>query len=429
MGKYKLSRLAEELSTSSISNLSEKIDEKNKAGEKTFNCTLGDFCPENFPIPHELEEEIIKAYRKKNTNYPFVGGMKELRTAISSHIKEHGNFSYKPNEVIVASGARPLIYLLFKVLLDPGDKVIYTAPTWNTQHFIHLADANQIVIQAKPENDFMISSKEIIPHIKEATLITINSPLNPSGTVLKQDEMKKIFNLVAEENKTRIKNNKKPLYIFFDIIYWLVTYNENKGYSDLMLDPKIRDYVIFIDGMSKCFAATGVRVGWAFGPQTIIDKMRSILSHLGAWTPKPEQVGTAKYLKNRTAVSSFLNRFKEEVLTRLNIFYETIKKLKSQGYKVDAIAPQGAIYLSIKFDLVGSKTPDGKILKSVSEASDYLLDKAKLGIVPFYYFGMDESLPWFRLSVGTCSIEDAKLACRYIEDAIKKLDQSPNPDQ
>ena len=145
MHDLKLSKLAEGLSSFAISNLSEKIDEKNKQGEKIFNCTLGDFYPEHFPIPKKLESEIINAYREKHTNYPYVGGMEELRVAIAKHIKLHGCFDYKPSEIVVTSGARPLIYLLFKTLLDPGEKVIYTAPSWNTQHFIHLSNAEPIV--------------------------------------------------------------------------------------------------------------------------------------------------------------------------------------------------------------------------------------------------------------------------------------------
>jgi aspartate aminotransferase len=302
MSKLKLSTLAEGLNSSSfavpVSRLSEKVDEKIHQGEKIFNCTLGDFSPKHFPIPQELENEIIKAYREKQTNYPFIGGMKELRVAIANHIKVFGQFNYEPDEIIVASGARPLIYLLFKTLVNPGEKVIYTTPTWNNQYFIYLADTQPIVINTKPENDFMPTAQDLKPHLKEASLITINSPLNPSGTTFNHPALKEIFDLVVEENKLRIQHNKKPIYIFFDIIYWLLTYNDIKCNNPILLNPNIADYVVFVDGLSKCFAATGVRLGWAFGPKAIIDKMRSMLAHIGAWAPKPEQIGTAKYLQN-----------------------------------------------------------------------------------------------------------------------------------
>ena len=305
--------------------------------------------------------------------------------------------------------------------MNPREKVIYTAPTWNNQYFIHLADSTPIVINTKQENDFMPTAQDLKPHIKEAALITINSPLNPSGTTFDHPALKEIFDLVIEENKLRVQNNQKPLYIFFDIIYWLLTYNDIKCSNPVLLNPDIADYVVFVDGLSKCFAATGVRLGWAFGPKTIIEKMRSMLAHLGAWAPKPEQIGTARYLQQHDEVANFLDSFKNEILTRLNIFYNTIQDLKKTGYKVDAIAPQGAIYLSIKLDLVGAKTKNNTTLKTVDDTFAYLLEDAKVAVVPFHYFGMKNSTPWFRLSVGTCSIDDAKIAAEQIKQSIQKL--------
>ena len=421
MKNLKLSRLAENLTSLAISKLSEKIEEKNRLGKGIFNFTLGDFSPKHFAIPSGLEKEIITAYREKHTNYPFVGGMQELRVAIAKHIKLHGQFDYKPDEIIVASGSRPLIYLLFRTLVDPGEKIIYTVPSWNNQHYIYLAGATPIVITTKPENNFLITAEELKPHIKKATLITINSPLNPSGTIFNPKTLKEIFDLIVAENSIRIRNKQKPLYVFFDIIYWLLIYGKNKYTNPITLNKKIRDYVVFVDGISKCFAATGVRLGWAFGSKSIIEKMRPMLAHLGAWAPKPEQIGTARYLQKHLEVTGFLNEFKKGILLRLNIFYAAIQELKTSGYKVDVIEPQGAIYLSIKFDLIGAKTHNNKILKTVDDILAYLLDYTKVAVVPFYFFGMKKNLPWFRLSVGTCSIAEAKKAAHRIGQSIKNL--------
>jgi aspartate aminotransferase len=417
----KLSKLATEMISTSISGLSEKIDEKREKGQSIFNFTLGDFSPTHFPIPALLEEEIINAYRQKQTNYPFVGGMRILREAIAKHIKRFGDFDYQPDEIIVTSGARPLTYLLFRMVVNPGEKIIYTVPSWNNQHYIYLANAKPIVITASPENNFLITAKDLKPHIKKAALITMNSPLNPSGTIFDRKTLKEIFDLVVVENKRRILKKQKPIYIFFDIIYWLLIYNEKKYQNPLKLNKKIKDYVIFIDGISKCFASTGVRVGWAFGPKPIIAKMRTMLADLGAWTPKPEQMGTARFLQNNQAVTNFMTHFKKEIYNRLNIFYTTIQDLKSQGYKVDAITPQGALYLSIKFDLIGAKTRNNKMLNDIDDVLNYLLEEAKIGIVPFYFFGIKKTLPWFRLSVGTCSMDEAKQACEWIKKAVTSL--------
>lgn len=424
-----LSKLAENLTSLAISNLSEKIDERNRKGHDIFNFTIGDFCPKHFTIPLGLETGIIKAYREKLTNYPYVGGMHDLRVAVAKHIKQRGQFDYKPEEIIVTSGARPLIYLLFKTLVDPGEKVIYTVPSWNNQHFIYLADAAPIIITAKPENNFLITAEQLKPHLKKAVLITLNSPANPSGTIFDNKTLKEIFDLVVAENKNRLRKKQKPLYIFFDIIYWLLVHNGKKYKNPITLNKKIRDYVVFVDGISKCFAATGVRVGWAFGPKPIIEKMRSMLAHLGAWAPKPEQVATARYLQKHGEVTSFLKQFKKGILTRLNIIYTTIQKLKNAGYKVDAIEPQGAMYLSVKLDLFGAKTSDNKILATIDDILNFLLDDIQIALVPFYFFGMEKNLPWFRLSVGTCSINEAKIAAKRIEKSVRNLASQQRPCQ
>lgn len=421
MSNLKLSLLAEGLTTRSVNKLSELVDKKNQEGEKVYNFTLGDFLPNVFPIPEKLEQEIINGYLNKHTNYSYVGGVEKLRTAIANHLKFFGQFDYQKDEIIAASGARPLIYLLFQALLDPKDKIIYTVPSWNTQYFIYMANAEPIVITTKPQNDFLITPDDLKPHLKEAVLININSPLNPGGTIMDNKTLKGIFDLIVAENEDRIKHNKKPLYIFFDIIYWLLIYNEKKFTNPIKLNPKIRDYVIFIDGISKCFAATGVRVGWAFGPKIIIEKMRNILSHIGAWAPQPEQVGTANFLADHQAVSIFLEKFKKEISTRLNIFYDTMCKLKERGLPVDAIKPQGALYLSLKLDILGAKTPGNKTLSTIDDVLEYLIDEAKMAVVPFHLFGMEEDSCWYRLSVGTCSIDDARQASASLTNAMRNL--------
>ena len=419
--KNQLSRLATKLTSLSISKLSEKVEERRAKGETIFNFTLGDFAPKHFPIPTKLKAEIIKAYQEKHTNYSFVGGILELRKAIAQHIKLHGQFNYKPEEIIVASGARPLIYLLFRTLVDPKEKIIYTAPSWNTEYFIYLTGAVPIRIRTEAKNNFLPKASELKPHLKNAVLISFNSPANPSGTMFDQKTLKEILDLIVIENRARAHKKQKPLYIFFDIIYWLLIYNGSSYKNPTLLNKEIKDYTIFVDGISKCFAATGVRVGWAFGAQMIIEKMRSMLSHIGAWAPKPEQVGTAKFLNDNRAVTSFLASFKKELLARLNIFYTIIQKLKTDGYPVDAISPQGALYLSIKLDLIGLKARNNRRLINVDEILTLLIKDSGIALVPFHLFGMPKNLPWFRLSVGTCSISEAKLAAERLRQLVISL--------
>src|SRR6201999_2904121 len=132
-------------------------------------------------------------------------------------------------------------------------------------------------------------------------------------------------------------------------------------------------YTIFIDGASKCFASTGVRVGWGFGPAHVVDNMKAIVGHMGAWAPKAEQVAMANFLTNDAPVNAFLAKLKGNIQASLNALYEGFTQLKAEGFKVDAIEPMGAIYLTVKIDYSGKTTPDGDLLKTATDINSYLI--------------------------------------------------------
>jgi aspartate aminotransferase len=183
----------------------------------------------------------------------------------------------------------------------------------------------------------------------------------------------------------------------------------------------MREYTIFIDAISKVFAATGVRVGWSMGPATVISKMKAILTHIGAWAPMAEQKAVAYYLGNREGIKKYLSHFKSEIEERLHHIYKGFMQLKSEGFSIDAIAPEAAIYLTIKIDLVGKKTKDGKVLADQSEVTAYVLNTAGLAVVPFYAFGADKSSAWYRLSVGTCKKNEIEEMIGKLREALQKL--------
>lgn len=416
----KLSHLSETLIGSEIVKLGGEIREKIRQGERIYNFTVGDFDPSIFPIPKELEDAIVEAYRKHFTNYPAAEGNLDLREAIHSFIKDEEGLDYGTNEILVASGGRPLIYAVFRAICDKEDKVIYAVPSWNNNHYTHFIGGEHIVIEAKASTNFMPTADDIRPFVKEATLISLCSPQNPTGTTFKKEELEAICDLVIEEN-TRRGEGEKKLYVMYDQMYWHLTYGSIQHYNPVSLRPEMREYTIFIDAISKVFAATGVRVGWSMGPATVINKMKAILTHIGAWAPMAEQKAVAYYLGNREGIKKYLSHFKAEIEERLRRIYDGFQQLKSEGLSADAIAPEAAIYLTIKIDLVGKKTPDGKILADQSEVTAYVLNAAGLAVVPFYAFGADRSSAWYRLSVGTCKKEEIEEMIGKLREALKKL--------
>ncbi len=354
----KLSRLAETLIGSEIVRLGADIRAKIQKGEKIYNFTIGDFDSSIFPIPKELENQIVAAYRDKFTTYPPAEGILALRESVATFIKEREGLDFKTNEILIAAGGRPLIYTLYRALVDKGDKVIYSVPSWNNNHYVHFTEGQHVVIEATMENNFMPSADDIKPHIQDAVLLALCSPLNPTGTVFKKEELEKICDMVLEENKRRGDDEKK-LYVMYDQMYWTLTFGDTVHYNPVSLRPEMKDYTIFIDGISKAFAATGVRVGWALGPEHVLSKMKAINSHVGAWSPMAEQHATAKFLRETDIIDTYLLKYKKELEERLETIYEGFQQLKSEGFSVDACAPQAAIYLTIQINLVGKKTNDG----------------------------------------------------------------------
>lgn len=416
----KVSELAQNLIGSEIIKLAGEINEKIKQGSSVYNFTIGDFNPALFPIPDELKAEIVKAYEDNQTNYPAAEGVVELREAVSSFLKDYGNLNYSKNEILIAGGARPVIYAIYQAIVNPGDKVIFPVPSWNNNHYTYLSRAQQVMIEALPENNFMPTAAEIQPHLKDASLLALCSPLNPTGTVFSKEQLEEICDIVLAENKRR-GPDAKPLYVMYDQIYWLLTIGDTQHYDPVTLRPEMRPYTIFVDGISKGFAATGVRVGWAYGPENVINKMKSILGHVGAWSPKAEQVATTHFLNNKAAVDAYLKWIKETVQLRFDAFYKGFMQLKSEGFAVDAIVPQAAIYMTIKFDLKGKKTADGKVLESMDDVTSYILNEAGFAVVPFFAFGSSRESVWYRLSVGTSKMEDIPSIFDRLRNALKKL--------
>ncbi len=415
----KVSRLANTLIGSEIIKIGNEVNDMKRKGAQIANLTIGDFDSSIFPIPTDLKDEIIAAYNQGHTNYPPADGILALRETVTELLLDRYELNYGPQNILVAGGSRPLIYATYLALIDPGDKVVYPAPSWNNNHYCHLSSANGVAVVTTVENNFMPTAAQLKPHLKGATLLALCSPLNPTGTMFTQQQLEEICDAVIEENNSRTAD-EKPLYIMYDQIYSLLTFGK-AHVNPVSLRPQLADYTIYIDGISKCLAATGVRVGWAFGPENIISKMKSLLGHIGAWAPKAEQVAVANYFKPKLGVDEFLNGFKTQIQSSLDELYQGFQLLKQEGFAVDAVVPMGAIYLTLKIDYIGKTTPDGKVLTNSADVNFYLIKEAGTALVPFSAFGNDENMPWFRASIGGCSLQDIKDMLPRIKAALSRL--------
>ncbi|AZI32070.1 pyridoxal phosphate-dependent aminotransferase [Kaistella carnis] len=415
----KVSKLAANLIGSEIIKIGNQVNDMKSQGAEIANLTIGDLNSNIYPIPDLLKEEIQKAYQNNLTNYPPANGLLSLRKAISKDIKNRWNLDYSENDILVAGGSRPLIYAAFKTIVDANDKVIYPVPSWNNNHYSYLTEAQKIEVETSVENNFLPTAADIKPHIKGAVLIALCSPLNPTGTMFTKQQLAEICELIIEENKSR-GEGEKPLYLMYDQIYAMLTFG-GEHYDPVTLYPELKEFTIYIDGASKCFAATGVRVGWSFGPSVVIDKMKALLGHIGAWAPKPEQEAVSVLLNHPEKVDEFVNHFKGEIAESLTVLHNGIQDLKNEGFSVESIQPMGALYLTVKLDYIGKTKPDGSLIKDSSDLVFYLIEEAGIALVPFSAFGNSRNMPWFRASAGGVSLDEIKNMLPRLKDALQKL--------
>ncbi len=413
-----LSSLARGVIGSEILRIAAEIRALKAKGASICNLTVGDFDPAYFPIPQALLEGTRAALAEGHTNYPPSDGVPVLREAVVRFYERELGLKYPVDSVLVAGGARPLLYGAYKTLIDPGDVAIYPVPSWNNNHYSYLSGAKAVELPVTAESNFFPTAEQIRPHAKGARMLCINSPLNPTGTVIDADELRKIAELVVEENERRQGTGERPFWFVYDQVYWTLTFGGAKHHTPVELCPAVAPFTLLLDAISKAFCATGMRVGWAVMPPAVRKRMADILGHVGAWAPKAEQVAAAALLDAPEARKTYQDDMKAQVRARLDALHAGFSDMKRDGYAVDAIAPQGAIYLSVRFDLFG-KTLGGKTISTNDDIRKLLLESAGLAVVPFQAFGLRGDTGWFRLSVGACSMGDIAAAFPRLREILR----------
>jgi aspartate aminotransferase len=417
LNEESLSAKALGMQSSKILTISYAVRERIAAGAPVTQFTVGDFNPQHFNVPPELKQWAKDALDHNQTNYPPADGLLELRTAVSEHYERQFNLKYPVSSVVVGSGARPVLYAAYQCLISPGEKVLAPTPGWNNDNFTYLVDGQLHTVPSKPEDGFMPTADGLRPHLEGTRLIIICSPMNPTGTVIRQQQLEEICDLILEENARRQAEGKRLLYLIYDHVYYMLTFDGHTHLTPPQVRPEMARYTLFSDAISKCFAATGLRVGWMVGPPHIVAKVKALMTHMGAWGPRPEQLATSKLLRDPDAIQRFLNGFKAQVKERLDLLYSTFSRLKKEGLPVDVIAPEGAMYLSVKLDLLGKEG-----FETVNDIRTFLLEKADCAVIPFDCFGDTVNLGWMRFSVGAVSVQDVKDCMIKVERALKSLD-------
>lgn len=399
-----LSPLARGLIGSEVLRIAAEVRALVASGKPVCNLTVGDFDPREFSPPEPLMRGIERALAAGHTNYPPSNGVLELRQAAVRFLKREFGLDYPVESVLVAGGARPLIYATYRALVAPGESVAYPVPSWNNNHYCYLTGARGIPIEVTRESNFHPTPAQVRALLPQIRLLALNTPLNPTGTVMDPGVLAEIARDMVEENARRRARQVAPVFLMYDQVYWALEFDRERPVTPAGLVPEVAPYTIMLDAISKSLAATGLRVGWSVAAPAVTQAMSDLLGHVGAWAPKAEQMATAAFLDDADGFATFRRDMHRKLRERLGLLHEELTRMRELGLPVEAIEPEGTIYLSARFDLFGRRI-GGREIQTNEDIRRLLLESAQIAVVPFQAFGLVREDGWMRLSVGAASVE------------------------
>lgn len=415
------SPLAWHMEDSRIRHIAGEVWDLQAKGVPVCNLTIGDFSARQFPVPATFLDRMTEEARAGQTNYTPSDGIPEIKKAVAAQYARELGIDYGPESVLVGAGARPVMFAIFQCFVEKGDGFAYGVPSWNTQYYVYLSQARGLPIRTTAASRFLPTAEQVSQVLPQARILCLNSPLNPTGTAYRADELEKVCRVILEENQRRQRVGARPCLFVFDQVYWTLTGAGQTHVHPLALVPELAPWTLYIDGISKSLAATGLRVGWAVVPPYLKAPLRYFMGHIGGFAPRPEQRATAAYLSDPDTVAADRARMNAGIRQRLARLVEATLALQAEGLPVEIIPPEGGIYLSIRFNLHGRVTPDGTVLDSNEAIRRYLLHTARFAVVPFQAFDLEEETGWFRTSVGTIGMDELDGVMDRVRGAIKAL--------
>ena len=411
-----LSRLAQGMIGSEVLRIAAEVRAAQAAGKEILNLTVGDFDPREFPLPVKLVEGIERALRAGHSNYPPSNGIPELRKSVVEFYRRELKLDYPVDSVIVAGGARPLIYGTYRVILDPGETAVFPVPSWNNNHYAYLTGARPLLLEVSREHGFHPTAEQIAAVLPEARLVALCSPSNPTGTAMRAETLAAISRAIVGENEKREAARKRPVFLMFDQVYWATEFGGGDPVTPPALVPEVAPYTILIDAISKSLAATGLRVGWALAHPAVTARLSDFLGHVGAWAPKPEQVATAEFLGDAAAFGEHRLEMERRLRERLDALYAGFIALRDRGLPVDAVSPEGTLYLSVR--IMPGGMVKGRALHTNEDVRKLLLEEAGIAVVPFQAFALAREDGWMRLSVGAVSMAAIEKGLARLADVL-----------
>ena len=399
----KLSKNLENIPPSATVTMTQLARELKNQGKDVVSLSAGE---PDFDTPDHIKEAAIDAINRGETKYTAVDGIDELKEAIIKKFKNDNNLNFLKENISVAPGGKTIIYNAMMATLNPGDEVIIAAPYWvSYPDIVKLASGTPIIIKAKEENNFKISADDLEKNItKKTKWIIINSPSNPTGEVYSKAELTSLAKVIEKH---------PDLYILSDDIYEYLLYRGSEKFSTIAeIDPEVAKRTITMNGVSKAYSMTGWRIGYCAGPKKIIDAMRKLQSQS---TSNPSSISQWAAVEALNGKKEFLKDWLLSFEERRDMVVDMINS--ANGLK--CLKPKGAFYVYPSCnDIIGKKTPDGRIIKNDKDFAMSLLESKSISVVHGEAFGLS---PYFRISYAT-SMKKLKVACNRIIEFCDELE-------
>jgi aspartate aminotransferase len=379
------------LPPSAILAVAEEVRAHRAQGHDVLDLSIGDFGPEQ-RCPPLLLAATSAALAAGETRYPSPAGQPRLREAIAALYAAELGWPVRADDLLVATGARPLIFAAYATLVRPGEVVLDPQPSWSTDAYAALVGARRVEIPGDAATGFLPRPAQLAPHLPAARLLSLCSPGNPTGATFEASTLAEICALVRDENRARTRRGQTPLFLLWDQVYWQTLVRPQAYAHPLVLCPELAPHTVVIDGGSKgVSAATGLRVGWgAVAAPAVRARMRDLLDHVGTWAPTPLQSGFAALLESGDERHRHRAALAAELALRRGRVVEQIRALSSHGWPFEVLDAAAGFYVAARLALPGE---DGET------ARRRLLARGGLAVVPFAAFGLAGS-PWCRLAVA-----------------------------
>ena len=399
----KLSKNLEKIAPSATVAMTQLARELKNEGKDVISLSAGE---PDFDTPNHIKSAAIDAINRGETKYTAVDGIDELKEAIVKKFKRDNDLNFSKENISVAPGGKPIIYNAMIATLNPGDEVIIPSPYWvSYPDIVKLAGGTPVIIETSIEDNFKITDTKLKQSITEHTKwIILNSPSNPTGEVYSQYELESLIDVLKQHPN---------IYILTDDIYEHLLYDRSKKFITIgQLDDEINTRTLTMNGVSKAYSMTGWRIGYCGGPKTIINAMRKLQ---GQSTSNPSSISQWAAVEALNGNQDFLKNWLESFEERRNKVFQMINSAK--GLK--CLKPKGAFYIYPSCEeLIGKKTPEGKVINNDKDFAMNLLETKSIGVVHGEAFGLS---PYFRISYAT-SIEKLETACNRIIEFCDELE-------